>query len=117
MATVEELVNALKNVEIKIGQLKVLRAHFLSPNCVITSTQLAAAADYKGYQAANLWYGKLGKAIAIHLGTTPDHTYDDGMPIWTFMLADGWRTGYEDEWEWKLRPEVAKALELTGLVA
>jgi predicted HNH restriction endonuclease len=117
MATIDEWVSAFQEVVITSGQEKMLCAHYLAPDQIITSTQLATAANYKGYQAANLWYGKLGKAIALKLNTTPDHSYDDGTPIWTFMLADGWRTGYENEWEWRLRPEVAKAIELIGIVS
>jgi predicted HNH restriction endonuclease len=116
MPSVEEFIQALKSVDVKSGQSQMLKAHYNAENKVITSTQLAKAAGYKGYQAANLWYGKLGKSLGLALGTTPDHTYNDGTPIWTFILADGWRIGQEDEWEWRMRPELVSALEKLGYV-
>ena len=116
MPTIDDFVAAIKAVDVKPGQYAMLKAHYKAINHTITSTRLAGAAGYKGYQAANLWYGKLGKSIGVALGTTPDRTYNDGTPIWTFIIADGWRTGYEDEWEWEMRPELATALEILGLV-
>ena len=91
MVTADQYKNAIKVADITTGQLKMLKAHSKAPDRTITSSKLAEAAGYKGYQAANLWYGKLGKAIAMQIGTTPDRIYDDGSPIWTFILADGWR--------------------------
>lgn len=111
MPTVEDFQKALSGIKMTDGQSKMLQAHLNSPDRTITSSELAAAAGYKSYRAANLHYGNLGKSIALFLGTTPEQNYDNGTPIWTFMIADGWRVGHGEEWKWRMHPELVKALE------
>ena len=45
--------------------MQLFRAHYSAPNHTLTSTELADAAGYKGWQGANLQYGLLGKSCAM----------------------------------------------------
>ena len=99
------------------GHVAMLKAHYLAPGQTITATELAAAANYRNYSAANLQYGIVGKALFDEL-PIPLPTRKDGAPIYTFALAEaGERNGDEDHWHWKMRPQVAAALEYLGLIA
>lgn len=97
------------------GQLAMLRAHYLAPNHSITATELAKAAGYSSYSAANLHYGNLGNALY------EEYPLDlpkrkDGSVIATFMLATaGNKEADEKEWVWEMRPEVVNAVETLGL--
>jgi serine/threonine protein kinase len=94
---------------------RMLVAHYHAPSQIITAYQLAEAARYKGFEGANLQYGKLGKLIAEYCNyTPPSHTGKDS-PFWSIILANA----YQDEknkWCWALRPQVAEALEELGWV-
>lgn len=89
----------------------------------MTATELAKAANYENYNAANLQYGKLGQALATELNYNP-RTREDGTPIWTSVLADSpehinleeldrsmARREEDGHFEWKLRPQVVEALQ------
>jgi hypothetical protein len=99
------------------GHLSMLKAHYLAPNQERTATQLAEAAGYANYGAANLQYGLVGKKLNEELPITLPKR-QDGSPIYTYALATaGDRTSEEEHWVWKLRPEVAYAIEALGLCA
>jgi hypothetical protein len=69
--------------------LSMLRAHHRASERTLTSSDLAAAAGYADYAAANLHYGILGRKVAEYLDYTPRHRHSDGNPIWTMTLAIG----------------------------
>ena len=93
----------------------MIKAHYRAPNQSLTATQLADAATYAGYRAVNLQYGFVGKRLWEEI-PTPLPVDEAGDPIYTFALADaGERSRSRDEWVWKLRPELAAAIELLGL--
>jgi hypothetical protein len=97
------------------GHYAMLKAHYLAPDQTITATKLAAAAGYRNYSAANLHYGNVGKALYEELPVEL-RTRDDGSLIYTSALATAGETTDSDEhWAWKLRPEVAYAIERLGL--
>ncbi len=96
--------------------IKILIAHYHAPNRTMSATQLANAVGYENYQAINLQYGKLGYEIGIALRYTPSESYQDGTPIWTWVLATGRDPDGGGDWEWTLRPELAQALEGLGWV-
>ena len=101
--------------KLSAGHAAMLKAHYEAPEQTITATELAAAANYRNYSAANLQYGIVGKALFDEL-PIPLPTRKDGTPIYTFALAEaGERSGDEDHWHWKMRPQVATALEHLGL--
>ena len=93
----------------------MLKAHYKAPNQTITSTQLAAACKFHNYNAAVLHYGTLGAKL-YELMPINLPTHKDGTPIYAFMLATEGEGGQDkSEWEWKMRPEVAQAIEQLGL--
>ena len=99
------------------GQVAMLRAHYHAPLHQMTATQLAQAAGYKGYSAANLWYGRAGWLLFGELPRTlPLHT-KEGEPVFTSAIAvqAPQRASPDGEWIWEMRPEVARALKLAGL--
>jgi predicted HNH restriction endonuclease len=108
MINVEDFKSALTSISITAGQKKMLKAHLNTPGCVMTSSELAKAANYANYRAANLQYGNLAKKISKYLGQGP--MFYNGEYIWTFALADGYRIE-KDEWKWTLRKELVHALE------
>jgi hypothetical protein len=115
--SVKEYALAFRAIKAKItpAQLAMLKAHYHAPERIITPLQLAEAAKYKGWQAANLHYGKLGFALHDYVPTKL-LAYPDGDPMYTSVLAiDVARAGSESQWQWKLRPGVAAAMELLGL--
>jgi len=96
----------------------MLQAHYHAPSQIITAAQLAQAAQYKGYEAANIHYGKIGRKIAEYLKyEPPTHTNgkNDKAPFWSIVLADGYENN-KQQWYWALRPQVAQALEDLGWV-
>jgi hypothetical protein len=118
---------AFQRVKMTAGQEAMLRAHLHAPDHCITATQLADAAGYANWSAANLQYGLLGQAIAQDINFNPRRRAD-GSTIWTTAIADS--AGYlsddldtealhrsmerrEDDahFEWTMRPQVVEALQ------
>jgi hypothetical protein len=103
--------------ELSDGHIAMLKAHHAAPGREITASRLARAAGYASYAAANLQYGLLGKTLYEELPVKLP-TYDDGTPCYTYALATAGNTDEaESHWIWKLRPEVADAMEQLGLSA
>lgn len=116
-APVELYVDAFRKIMngLTDGHRAMLKAHYLAPNRCVTATQLAEAADYSSYGAANLQYGLVGKMLFEAMPMDIPKR-DDGTPIWTFMLAvPGNKDVPEDQWLWQMKPEVAKAAEVLAL--
>ena len=113
----DEYVGALRTMlsDFTDGHLAMLKAHYNAAEQCITATQLAEAAGYSSYGAANLQYGNIGKSVYEELlMALPKRK--DGSPIYTYALATAGDTkGGEEHWVWKLRPEVSAALEALGL--
>jgi 5-methylcytosine-specific restriction protein A len=61
----------------------------------------------------NLFYGGLAKRLCKRLDVEPSRRRD-GSPRWWNILASGWEG--PDGFVWKMRPEVAEALEILGWV-
>ena len=115
--TAEEFVEAINAVKPTDGQWAMLKAHFRAPERKLTSTQLAEAADYEHFYAANTQYGSLGSNIAHYLNFTPPGKYDDGKPLWiTTITEDNHDNSEEDTGHFQhiLREEVAEALKILG---
>jgi hypothetical protein len=115
IATVEQFKEALLAVRDKNlpdTHLTMLRAQCRSPNSTITATQLAQAAEYQNYNAANLQYGTLAFNIAGHLGFSPAKR-PDGTPRWwtTLSYSDGAAGDSDAErFQFIMRPELVQAL-------
>jgi hypothetical protein len=99
------------------GHLAMLKAHYHAHGRRLTATELANAAGYANYSAANLQYGLVGKAIYEEVPMELPRL-SDGSLIYTFTLAIQGNPGAEEEqWIWEMRPEVAHAIEELGLLA
>lgn len=99
------------------GQLAMLKAHYHAENQEITATELADAASYASYSSANVHYGTVGKYL-YEIAPIDLPKYKDDSPIYTFYLAEAATDlGNEENWRWKLRPEVSKAIKELGLDA
>ncbi len=116
--SVEEAKKALNRVLAKasLGQRTMLRAHLRAPEQRITATQLAEAAGYESYSAANLQYGLLGAMLFAEM---PEDLpcRKDRTPIMTCAIALGedQREASEEQWVWKMRPHIEQGLrQLSG---
>lgn len=115
----EEYVEAFRKVlrNLSDRHCVMLKAHYHAPQQTITATQLAKAARYSSYSAANLQYGNVGKALYEELPIDLQKKAD-GTPIYTSALATARETAEsEAHWTWQMRPEVAYAIEQLGLAA
>jgi hypothetical protein len=99
-----------------VGHKAMLRAHLRAPERNITATQLAEAAGYVGYSAANLQYGLLGAMLFAELPEVLPQR-KSGSPIMTCAIAsaDDRRASAEDQWIWQMRPHIAQGLELARI--
>jgi hypothetical protein len=100
---VEDYVRAFAAIRARLTreQMSMLRAHFHAPSFILTSSELAHAAEYDSYEAANSQYGRVGTLIAEETGFRP------GQASSSFALFYKPEAG---EWRWELRPQVVKAL-------
>ncbi|SAL07827.1 hypothetical protein AWB81_08327 [Caballeronia arationis] len=107
--------------KLSAGQIQMLQAHYRAPDRVMSASELAQAAGYANFSAANLQYGNLGKALHEHHPVVlPER--GDGTPIYTFALADGMDrdirpTEEDSHWRWRMLPSLAFALRAVGLVS
>jgi hypothetical protein len=115
IATVEQFKRALLTLRDKglpASHLAMLRAQCQSPNSTITATQLAEAAGYQNYNAANLQYGTLAFNVAGVLGYTPERR-SDGSPRWWTTLSyavDGTAEPDTGHFQFIMRPELVITL-------
>ncbi len=95
----------------------MLREHLRRPGHSITATQLADAAKYRHYGAANLHYGLLGAMVNVEIPEILP-TRKDGSPIMTCSLAEGIDAEQPDEghWVWTMRPHIVAGLSAAGVL-
>ncbi len=116
VATPEQFKKALLTVRDKhlpSSHFAMLRAQCRAPQTTITATQLAAAAEYENYNAANLQYGTLAFNIAAALGFTPDERRVDGSLCWWTTLSYSNENQAEENtgyFQFIMRPELVAAL-------
>lgn len=103
--------------QLSTGHKAMLRAHVKAAGRALTATQLAEAAGYANYSAANLQYGLLG---AMLFGEMPAvlQKRSDGTPIMTSAIASGSAEHQSDEghWVWTMRPHIAEGLLAAGIL-
>ena len=99
------------------GHKAMLRAHLRAPSNNITATQLAAAAGYGGYSAANLQYGLLGAMLFAEMPEELPRRAD-GSRIMTCVIASkaDQRETPEEQWIWKMRPHIVAGLEAARIL-
>jgi hypothetical protein len=116
IASVEQFKTALltlRDKNLPSSHFTMLRAQCRAPNEAITATQLAAAAGYENYNAANLQYGTLAFNLAGILGFVPQLMHRDGsLCWWTTLSAAGEGTDYGEvqQFHFVMRPELVQAL-------
>ncbi|MCG2592989.1 hypothetical protein LZ009_09370 [Ramlibacter sp. XY19] len=116
--SVDEAVHALSRVLARAsnGQRAMLRAHYKAPNQRITATQLAEAAGYASFGAANLHYGLLGAMLFAEMPEELPRRKDNS-PVMTCALAVGdGRVEGDEHWIWKLRPHIDQAIRQLGAI-
>lgn len=115
----EEYVEALKSILKKLSDSHVamLKAHYRAPDQTLTATELARAAGYSAYSAANLQYGNVGKLLHEALPFELSKRADGSLVYTSALATAGDSNGAEEHWRWKLRPGVAFAIEKLGLSA
>jgi predicted HNH restriction endonuclease len=106
-ATLERSVNA----PIIEMEREILRLNYQSPGRSLSRTELSARLGYSKPAASNLSYGGLAKEIALQLGV---EQVGKSRTDWWKVLAT--REASNEGFAWKLRPQVASALEQLGLV-
>jgi len=110
---------AFRRIEqrLSVGHKAMLKAHLRAPSNCITATQLAAAAGYGGYSAANLQYGLLGAMLFAEMPEELPRRAD-GSRIMTCVLAskDDQRDTPEEQWIWKMRPHIVEGLEAAHIL-
>jgi hypothetical protein len=80
----------------------MLKAHVNAPRRTLTATDLAAAAGYGSYSAANLQYGFVGKWLHEEI-LCPLPQRADGSKVYTCALAVGDGNDQpEEHWRWVL---------------
>lgn len=90
---------------------ELLVAHLLAPGHAQTYGQLAKAVGYAHYGSVNLQYGTLARRVAERLGIF--ERPPEGF--WGIVLVD-WTGDYDPSGtQFRLRPEVVKALRSLGL--
>lgn len=116
IATTEQFKAALLAVRDKNlpdSHFAMLRAQCRAAEATITATQLATAAQYKNYNAANLQYGTLAMNVAAALGYLPVERHPDGSPCWWTALSYSNENLAEDSsehFQFIMRPELVAAL-------
>jgi hypothetical protein len=117
--TADEAAKAILRIEPRLhaAHKAMLRAHLKSEGCNITATQLATAAGYAGYPAANLHYGLLGAMLFAEM---PEELPkgSNGAPIMTCAIAslDDQRSSPEHQWIWKMRPHIVEGLKMAAIL-
>lgn len=116
VATAEQFQKALHGLHDKglpASHLNMLKAQYRAHNSTITAAQLAKAAKYKTYHAANLQYGTLAFNIAKELGYSPGKGSDGSPRCWTTLSYSITDTPEPDtgHFQFIMRPELIEALD------
>lgn len=93
------------------AHIAMLRAHHNAVEQTISATELARAAAYESFAAANLQYGIFANKVCDLLDFVPP-IGNSGKPSPTHVLASPYREGPRAEWVWIMRPPVVAALDL-----
>ncbi len=120
--TTEEYIKTLEYLlemdKIKDIYLKILTAHYQSPNFEATPIDLAKQTGFEeNYEVINSQYGAFGRLIGEDISFEPEEKMNHGT-VWTFVVAYGDRNEGKNrpkEWIWTLRPQVVEAIDFLKL--
>ncbi len=111
-----EYIKALQTIKISPAQKQMLGAHYAAHNRSITYTELASAAGFDSYVAANSQYGKLGRELGEKLGfafikskTRDGYFYSSAIGADNPMIPDD-----HEEYQLIMHHELAKAIQALG---
>lgn len=91
-------------------QLIMLRAHYLAPEYVITTDELARAAGFDDHRAVNSQYGHLGSLLRQNAPELRDLNGQQSYALATFTPPDD----RHPSWRWQLRGPLVDALSNLG---
>ena len=103
---------ALGVVGLSRSQMAMLTAHAKAGDAGLSATDLSRAGGFRGYEAANMHYGKAGRTLAERLDITPPVSRIRGHDLWTGTLA-AWHPTSDDPdigGLWIMYPELCKAV-------
>lgn len=109
----EQLFRALSALEDDLTDtdIAILRAQRRAPGRAVTARSVAAAIGSESYRTGNLRYGSLAKKIGQAIPGYVPHLRSTGAPQWWAVLSTMTEKDTRGEWEWKMRPELAAALD------
>lgn len=114
----EQYKDALVAIEAEITpkQLQMLEHHYRAHNRTTTFTQLAQAAGFDNYRAANLAYGTLGKLLGDKLGMKFAPNDQNGEDFFSSAIGSGspYRNEKSGDFQLIMHHELAKALNELG---
>lgn len=104
------------------AQTAMVFALYHAPLRRLSTLELAKVAGYKDHRGVNRWLGDVGFLMFREAPRTllPDEINDDGSPVYTFALCagvDDTKNNTDKGWIWEMRPEIARGLELAGLIS
>ena len=98
--------SAFEALTLSENDRNMLQSHYSAPDRTVTASQLARAAGFVVYGAANMHYGRLAHRVADELGINPKHPLS---ALVSFAKPNG-------QWEWTMRPQVVASVESLGIV-
>ena len=115
LASVDAYVDALAKLSargISAGYKAMLAAHYLMPERVATMRHMSAAVGLRhDHRQGNLRYGHFAARVRRELGL--DY---HGLALWTLATFPEPPVDNLEEFSFRMRPEVARALEKLGWV-
>lgn len=108
---VEQYARALGAIRDKVSprQMQMLEAHYYSPRHSTTMHELAAAAGYSDYRAANAQYGRFARILLQEM-SLPAPIWRGFGPVWVLGVGD-----FNDD-RFVMHPALVNALERSGWV-
>lgn len=111
-----DYVSGLQAIESSMSeqQRQLLQKQYYSLNRTATATQLGKMLNMK-YRSVNSLYWRLGRLFSKETGVKPSQQKIN-EPRWWSIWSSGYKNSLSDRFHWKMRPEVAEALEELGWV-
>lgn len=110
-AEFQAALSGLGGSQVSEAQMRMLLAHAHAGDKGLTASELAEAAGYVDYSAANLQYGKLGAEIAAYLGAPlPPSELRAGLDVATGVLAVSGTPRDDGSFVWVMHRELRDAL-------
>ncbi|MAS42036.1 MAG: hypothetical protein CML46_03270 [Rhodobacteraceae bacterium] len=126
IASVEEFLDALDQVDPQDGRLAMLVAHAAAPGRTLPASEIGRAGGHDGAQGASMHYGRLARdlAEAMELRPDPEHLAVDpaaALVAWIPVIAEPLpaptcAAGARPDPIWRMHGPLAAALARLGLV-